>query len=611
MFGVAKKRYSDFYRAYLEGGIESLSFMMCYVLYCDAYLFYSGDDIDAFASQLNQRIYRWINQSSDSEIIAALKSIKVTEDVFPGVFTSRLFECNRHLRLEKETIETILEDHLIPLSDLLKNKKLVDCFEPAFKKHILSMPDGISLLIDRWDRGAEYFLPKFNGKEVDRMIETYVASDYRNPSELNLLFNHQNSDKTYSVDPRQKEKIRKAIEESVNDPNIVILKEEEITWETGIDAEIETPCSIKFQTDHYQMVASKRFIDDHPGADGLFSILSKAVRLFDEQIRVFGLYHPLKEKRLLVELEHRTKGQYGGNAFREIESLRTSQFHLVVEYLRNKGDPIEKRLETITSSLSDKKGHILDLSINLYPDYDPLPKAEGVFNQIEGLMKQYYVLRTYGKLTRELFDYAVHPKIRSLKSRRDNNYLCLPLDEKRLLPIKILFQKKLYSQNSGVELPNDCTFASAFLIANIEMSQLTRLDQHWAQILIEQGLLSPNEDGYLKFVDENQIRVLAKLFMDQSVYAADIPEEFIPAAEELVTKGILLWHDGLLSKQEEEFVDYYLSNGRPRAAALRNKYEHGSTYKIEDREALLDYCSGLRILCILVFKIKKEVESWD
>ena len=606
-----QERYLNFYGVYLDKGIDNMPFLTVYVLYCDASTYYPKDNVDDFTSQLSHWLYSWINQSNDSELINELRLIKKANDVFPYIFASHLFKCKKSRDLEEKTVETILREDLIPLHDLLRNEAFVKRYEQTIKTYVLSNDDSISLLIDKWDRGANYFLPKFGNDEVAGMIDAYLTSERRNPSQLNLLLNHQNSAATYSIDAKQRGKIRKAYCDSFHDPNIILFKGEEITWETGLDSEIEEPYFVGYQNDHYRMVASKRFIDANAGVDGLFPILSKALRLFDAQTRIFGLYNPLKEERLLAEFEHRTIGQYGGESFREIEYLKTSQFLSAVDYLVRKGDSIERRLEDIVKSLSNAKGENLGFVIRLYPEYESISKAEGVFNQIESLMKQYYVLRTYGELTAELFRDATHTKITALKSKNGKNYLCLPLDEKRLMPVKILFRETILLDNLGAGIPNKCNFATAFMTANITMDQLNWIDRQWAQVLIDEGLLAPDKVGHLKFVDERQLRVLSKLFTDQFVYGDNIPSNLLSPAEELVTKRLIVWHDGLFSKQEEEFFGFYLTNEKPRAAALRNKYEHGSTYKIDDREVLLDYCVGLRLLCCLVFKIKKEVELWN
>lgn len=606
-----KERYESLQVSYEKDGFATLSFLDVYILYCDRNLYYAGSSPDEFTKKLEEWLFTRISSASDTELLSYITQIKMTDSVFPSVFVAFFFKSKRHLDLHETTLDQILSGNLIPVTMLLKNKEFVSRFEQSLKYFLLGMENAISLWVAKYEQGTEYYLPKMDEAEIEAMILKYLSSSHRNPAELSLLENHKNSKGTYIISPLLRDKVRKAHTESLNDPNIVVFEGAPVEWETGMDDQMAQPYFEGFQGDHYRMVSSLSFVDKNNDLIGLQAILRDAIGLFDRELRLCDIYNPFLDDGLTTIFEHRTKGQYGGDYFREREQLRISHFHSVADHLQRVNASMESRLEETVKSIAAKDGKPFGFKIVLFPGHAAISRAEGVFNEIESLAKQYYLLREYGSLSDDLFRDTLFPGFEGLKSKDRSNYLELSPDTKALFVEKALFADEPYFPNLKMENGKYPNLLEALKEMRFKKEDFSLMDVDHIEKLVEAGVLTIQDDGLITAVDPKEIGILLEVFNRLFVPRRSIPDRFLNSAASLINKGLLTWTDGLFSKQEIEFVNYYMTDKCPRAASLRNKYQHGASFSVKEAEAINDYYAGLRILCALIYKIKDEVERWN
>lgn len=605
------ERYKAILMDFEKQGINNLSFLDGYILFCDHGYCSAQPLSDDVIKGLERRIHDQIFHATDDEILSFLQEIKLTEDITSFKFADILFNCKRYESFMETTVEKIVVEDLIPLSDILKNQNFVKCFVQAIKRCLLSIDYAVTFWINKYDRGSVYCLPKMDDSEIEILITNFISSEARNPADLSLLINHKNSRDSYVVSPPLRDKLRKAFDECLNDPSVVLFKVPDQKLEVGFDEQMIQPYFEGFQSNHYRMVSSLSFVDSHIDLSGLRYTLCYALRLFDDTDRMIDIYNPFLDSSLSAAFEHRTIEQYGGERFREREALKIDHFRVVGDHLQKINAPIESRLMEIVKSISTKSGNTCGFKISLYANHAAISRAESVFNEIESLAKQYYVLKQFGSLTDQFYRDTMFPGFEALKSKDPRNYLEPSLNPKTKAILFALFHDRPYFPNHREENEGYFNLFGAIRDMRFKRDDFSYLDKERITLLVDEGLLSLRDDGVITFSDVLQIRVLTEIFNNLFVSGRYISKTFHEAVNGLVNKDILRWTDGLLSNQEIEFFNYYMTDKRPRAASLRNKYQHGASFSVDDEEATRDYYAGLRLLCVLVYKIKDEIEDWD
>lgn len=131
----------------------------------------------------------FVSHISDDNLNSLYKNLNVgSYETFWEVFTKyKLYE-----KINKQTIEIILEDNKFTLNSLLKHPKIVEKYDLLLKKNLCLDPENTTILINEIDIKShdKIFLPSSLTKEdKNQLLLKYVNSKNPNLNYLRILLN--------------------------------------------------------------------------------------------------------------------------------------------------------------------------------------------------------------------------------------------------------------------------------------------------------------------------------------------------------------------------------------------------------------------------------------
>lgn len=93
--------------------------------------------------------------------------------------------------------------------------------------------------------------------------------------------------------------------------------------------------------------------------------------------------------------------------------------------------------------------------------------------------------------------------------------------------------------------------------------------------MIEKNYLKNNEEGFIVFEDESVVLVMKDLYINEVVNYWRASLKMRNALDKLETKNVVVFESSLLSKPEQEYVNYTLNKSQfNNGLDLRNRYSH-------------------------------------
>jgi hypothetical protein len=104
---------------------------------------------------------------------------------------------------------------------------------------------------------------------------------------------------------------------------------------------------------------------------------------------------------------------------------------------------------------------------------------------------------------------------------------------------------------------------------------------------------------------------LGDLFYNEVISYWNQPLKIKHKIDDWISAGILISESSLLSKSEQDYLDYYLNKTKyTNGYDLRNRYAHG-THSNEEEQHKFDYNIFIRLIIILVVKINDDLCSFE
>ena len=113
--------------------------------------------------------------------------------------------------------------------------------------------------------------------------------------------------------------------------------------------------------------------------------------------------------------------------------------------------------------------------------------------------------------------------------------------------------------------------------------------------------------GHLEFVDQRIIYVLKELYYKEVMSYWHYPKDIQVLIEELSSRNLVDFETSLFSRNEQDYLDYYLNKSKfTNGHDIRNKYLHGTNTNDEEQYEI-DYYLILKLFVIIVIKINDDL----
>lgn len=582
----------------------------------DTFLLYLGEDKEEWLKEkngvANSLVGKYINQHSD--ILAEYEEVDFR-------YKESFWEIIENRKLSDIT-EGRFKMFLVKLDvfawQIFKQYKLVMKYDVELREYMLINPEGsTNLLLDKYllkhrsVREESYLPQSLTTEDKEQIISTYLDLDKPNLNYTRLLSNVQ-STKEFALDTRVKLKAKRVSERLESG----LFKDGS---GMGTDIVVEFKENVEGTVkQHYSLNKVGTEVDKEWLESNLDNptLLNNFIYIFEFVNKDMVSKFPYNEIYASVfdrfgfahEKEYKTSTEFSIR-----ESLSLAQMHLYYSFLKSKNKDLEAIIEWFFNVYLKEEFYIEDFNIKLPPIDNPnFEKCKSIFPTIESIIKKYKFYLEDGYIDEELVQMESKPLLFSECPSRTNNryvYIAPNNDEARILR-SIMFSDQsniTYFPNYGDNQYNtliERLEADTLYLTDIEDYQKSSLD--W---LVENNYVTVNDDNEVVLVNRNRTLIYYYIHINGVVVTSKLSNALKQEVDRLLNERALVSENTLLTRQESDYIDYYLNkrnfiNGYD----LRNKYLHGTSSSYEnENEHYVNYLHALRLLITIMIKINDDL----
>lgn len=548
------------------------------------------------------------------QFIEDIKLLKEKRKKLSQSYIDAFTEFGKLDNLSRDSIEFILNEKLVPIEYVLKNKILCDGYISIIKEFILELGNGIELLTREYDekdsgiKREKYYLPKFSESEINVLISNYLNWEYCNLNVLRSLIYHKNLKDSYIISPTSKIAIKKKHKELEDE----LMKNHSVSmgsYGIFINPEQEEFKKYDRKGQDYSISFSGKWIKENKDYPTLLNNLIYMFELVDGNFRFNELETKHKNHALSEIFEAKNKDEYGNMTFEQMDGLTNTMFYAYFCYLKNLGIKMEDLFDWFSCEYINKEFGIEGFSIKTsIKEEDIKIKCKNLFSEIDGILKSFLIYQKYGFVDPDLYEEETLPNYRNLLSLCKKKYYERNYNSNVFTNILNL----LFSDQSLINyIDKDKNANSFFELITKQIINYKDFKNHQksrVDFLLEKEIVIKDSEENIH-VKNNVEVVLLKQFYDVSFLDLNhLSEKQINICEKYAKEKYVTVSNTLFSTAEANYLNYYLNNSSyTNALALRNKYEHPKKLTIISQELISDYIKGLKILSLIIIKINDEL----
>lgn len=245
-------------------------------------------------------------------------------------------------------------------------------------------------------------------------------------------------------------------------------------------------------------------------------------------------------------------------------------------------------------------------------DSNYLEKCRTLLPEMDSCLKQYNYYVEDGIIDPELVGISsTHILFMNVKSILDKKYV-YPIKEKfNLIAFYLFSDQCMLSYIDGKDEKYD-NFFELIIKENIKKEEIAKYEQSSLDKLISDGYVFVDPDGYIKFLDIVQIKLLKDINDNDVISYWKLSKRERERVDSLIEKGIFRQDSSLFSISEQDYLNYYLNKSEfTNSLDLRNMYSHGTQPFGNENIHYSNYIKFLRLFILIIIKINDELCIYD
>lgn len=571
------------------------------------------------AKQMKYIAYKWFSRNINNKtVISEYKKVKQNykKDFFE-IINNELNKIN----IDKTIFKELLEMCSTHLCDILQCKEIVDKYEEEIKERMLTdVENSTEIFVDIYlikDSKKRLYLPKtLSITDKENIIINYVDSEKPNLNYLKLLLNTPNTT-DFSLNDRIKLKIKNKIKEQENEiftknsnnylstkilvqivPNLGEYKKEKITnrtWELSYDLNW-----IKENKDFSTLLNNYIYLFNYVDQQMRWTNVSKKANL-----SITDRFLTMHAKDEYIE----------GFAFKTMNYVADMQQVAYNGVLNKMGIRLEEIIEWFFNIYLKKEFNIEDYQVNM-PSKDStyLEKCCLILSEMEGALKKYNYYVEDGYIDHELVDISSKPiSFYDIRSLLKNKYAYpnSKNDDYDFITFALFSDQCMlrYIERIGDKYNN---FFELLKKEEITLDDIDEYDKSLFNKLLDYCLIYIDDNRIVKIKDIKAVQVLNDLYYNEVISYWKLSSDYRKTISDLKTKGLIEFESTLLSKQEADYLSYYLNRKKfNNSLDLRNKYTHGTKSSSDEIEHHKNYMIMLRLFILVIIKINDDLCIYD
>ncbi|RLD57384.1 MAG: hypothetical protein DRJ01_13920 [Bacteroidetes bacterium] len=554
----------------------------------------------------------WNNINSDniSELYTQLESWILQESFWE--LTAKL---SVYKNISKDTFAIIVKAEDIFIRNILYQEKLVKYYGSEIRNFLLDYDKTTELLLSQYvakkDREHKdlYFPKSLNQEDREVIILSYLDNEDANLNYIRQVLNIKDSAQL-SISDKTRLKAKK-LEEKQNKEILDTNGGVKFGIEVGFSGLQDEPfvATKEDSTDIYTYGTKYILKEDHP-----LAYLSHFISLFgfiNEQ-RCISLVSKNSEFSTMEKVfMNASVNEYPvGMAFNRKEFISLGQISLYDKVLIKEDKPnIEQIIKYYIAEHLNKGLNLAGFHFNLPSNGTSyFEKIRTLLAEFDVLLRKYKLYKEEGEIDYELL--AMSSKSYSfsqIPSFVSKKYCYLKGDNLNQL------NYLLFSDQSGLSYVEPFKSSKYFYLYEILINENVLYDNYKSyqksklEYLIEEEYLIVDNNGFLKFKNDNQIFVLRQLYREGVISYWHYSEECRNIIDRMEVEDLVSFEDTLFNKLECNYFNYYLNDKEfTNGLKLRNRFVHGTNPDSEN-ELIYLYYVLLRIIVLTILKIDDDL----
>lgn len=560
---------------------------------------------------------KFLSKITTDNIINKVSTIDI---IYIDDFWKIFSEYKIYKKIKEETFENILKLNDFYINHILKYKSIVAYYDKLIKNYLLLHNDrSVELYLN------EYFTEKENNQsrlffpisltkaEKEKQLELYITEDLKKLNYFRLILK-SSSHQELTLSPFLKRKVKILYNKLTES----FFENDDDNYTYGYDLSFQpnqTNYVIvdKETSNNTFIIKIKYSLDwiiqnlDYP------TILNNFIYLFEivEEHFIFKNTQREKEISSLEKLFWGIKGtnEYVVGDMFSIKEIKTeAEIKSYYNLLKENGIRLEEVLEWFFKEYLLNEFGVKNFTINLPSEnLTYLEKCKCIISEIERILKEFSLYRDYNEIDNEILELITDQiRFEDIKSLLDKKYVYINKENKTINNILFnLFSSQSYLSSIKDKYEN---FIQILYNERINKSMLSQIQLSIVDFLLKEKIIQENEKGDLSF-DLDLIIILKKLY-EQDVLCINYFQKKEKKIEFLKEKEMICYENTLFSKNEYDYLNYYLNSKFSNGLELRNKYAHG-THSTDGSQHFNDYFKFLEILVLIIIKINEEFCLYD
>lgn len=561
-------------------------------------------DIKAYEKKIKQKIGIFIGCNRDIFINLYDKiDFDATDDFFEIIEDYKLYK-----GIDIAEFRRFLEKENVHIHTVLNFKRLTEYFDEAVKDELLSDCVNAETILSKYLKENDLHLPpSLTEIDIISLIDDYISSSQVNINVLREIITFP-TDKGLNIPDKVKLQAKRKAKD-----------EEERIFNNGPG--IETGVIISYPKNQDEAVlatmddrmadikVSRNWIEENLDYPTLWNNFIYVFNFVDDKMRL-----ELDSKRSeigVLESVMQPNGEHLYNysfAFSFKEMLYNAEIYSYVNVLNVFGIRIEEMIEWFFDVYLKEEFQINDFIVKMpSKEASYFEKCRTILPEIDRIFKQYNVLIEEGMIDHELIQMSSSSvKTKDIKSFIEKKYVYTSSDWYETASFL------LFSDQSGIFYLKDKEEKYSNFFKLIISEKITRYDFQEYQLLrmkwlFDNNLICESDEGCFEFVDQKIIYIIKELYYKEVLSFWHYPQNIREVIKELIHQNFAHFESSLLSRNEQDYIDYYLNKSKfTNGHDIRNRYLHGTNTN-DEKQYETDYYRILKLFVIIVIKINDDL----
>lgn len=580
------------------------------------FIFYLGENKEKWLNEKNKiansLLGRYINQHSD-----ILKEYEYVDFQYKKCFWE-ILEKMKLNSINETRFKTFLKTLDIFDGQIFKQYKLVMKYDMELREYMLIYQEGSTkLLLDKYllkglNESEKSNLPlSLTIEDKEQIINDYLELEKPNLNYTRLISNMQNT-KEFTLNARVKLKAKRVSERLESDlfkDNSGDGTEVVVEFKKNVEGDVKQYFSFSKVGTEVDEEWLKSNLDNPTLLNNFIYIFefvnNSMVSNFPYNKIHSGVFDRL---RFSHDKEYKT-----GAVFSLRESLSLAQMHMYYSFLKNNDKDLEAIIEWFFNVYLKTEFSIEGFNIKLPPVENPnFEKCKSIFPTIESTIKKYKFYLEDGYIDEELIQIESKPlPFSECPSMTNNRYVYIsPNNNEAEILKNIMFSDQSplnYFPNYGDDQYN--TLIERLNVGKLYSYDLEEFQKPSLNWLIKNDYVKIDDSNEILLVNKKRTFIYYYIYMNGLIIPDKLSAGLKKEIHRLLAEGNLVAESKLLTRQESDYIDYYLNKSNfINGYDLRNKYLHGtsSDYNNEN-EHYVNYLHALRLLITIVIKINDDL----